>query len=62
MRPAQRVQLAHVYQLTHGTIRLGRVKFHFALKAYGLDDQLRELADGKFFPRAYVDMTVTDLA
>ena len=40
MVPAKTVELAHVNHLAHGAVWLGSIECYFALKAYGLNNQL----------------------
>ena len=48
VRPAKAVEFGDIDELAHGAIRLAGIKGYFALKAYGLDNQLGELTDGEF--------------
>ena len=53
--PSETVQLAHVNELAHSAIGFAGIKGNFALKAYGLDNELGELTDGEFLAGAHVE-------
>ena len=61
MLPAQPVQFAYIRQLTHSAVRFRSVKSQFALIAHLLDNLVRQLGNGDFFPRTDIDMTVADI-
>ena len=58
---SQGVELGDIDEFAHGAIRLGGIELYCALKAYGLDNELRELTDGEFLACAYIDVAVADL-
>ena len=62
VRPAKAVQFLHVNELAHSAIGLASIKGYFALKAYGLDNELGELTDGQFLASAHIDVAVANLA
>lgn len=55
MRPAKAVQLGDINELAHGAIRLAGIELNCAFKAYGLDNELRELTDSEFPARTYIN-------
>ena len=55
------MKLRDIYQLPGRTIRLARIKLHLTFKPDSLDDQFGELANGEFFSRSHVDVTVANL-
>ena len=56
------MELAYINEFAHGAIGLGGIEGDFALKAYGLDDQLAEFANGEFLAGAHIDVAVADLS
>ena len=55
------MQFVYIRQLTHSAVRFRSVKSQFALIAHFLDNLVRQLGNGDFFPRTDIDMTVTDI-
>ena len=49
-------------QFAHGAVGFGSVEGQPALIAYGVDNQLCQLADSDFLARTDIDVTVADLA
>jgi len=62
VRPSKRMEFRHIDEFAHGAIRLAGIKLNSSLKAYGLDNEPRELTDGQLFTRTYIDVTVANLA
>ena len=61
MLPSQTMQFAYIRQLTHSAVRFRSVKSQFALITHFLDNLVRQLGNGDFFPRTDIDMAVTDI-
>lgn len=61
MRPAEAVKLRYVNQFTHRTVRFASIKLHFSIKAHCLDNELRQLPNGKFLTRTDIYVAITYL-
>ena len=55
------MKFVHVNKFAHSAIRFSGIKLHCTFKANGFNNKFRQLTDGEFLTRTYIDMRVAYL-